>query len=211
MRIQGLYAITDPVLTPPPTLLHQVQQALEGGARIIQYRDKTSPAPLRLQLARQLRELTRTYQRLLIINDDIELCLDSDADGVHLGQEDTPLMEARQRLGRHRIIGATCHGSVTLAQQAMGQGAHYLAFGRFFPSLTKPDAKPAELEPLRDFLQSCPLPTVAIGGINLNNAAPLLEAGFSMLAVIQDVFDRPDIKDHCQRYQSLFIEKQEPS
>lgn len=202
--LRGLYAITDPHLTPPATLLHQVHSALRGGARIIQYRDKTSPLPLRLQMAQQLREITRNMGALLIINDDLTLCLECDADGVHLGQEDTPVAQARQQLGRNKIIGATCHGSETLANTAINQGANYLAFGRFFPSQTKPDALPADLDQLRPFLQTCPLPTVAIGGITLNNAAPLVDAGFTMLAVINDLFDRNDTEQHCQQYSSLF-------
>ncbi len=202
--LRGLYAITDPQLTPASTLLHQVQSALLGGARIIQYRDKTSPAPQRRQIAQQLRALTRDMGALLIINDDVDLCLECDADGVHLGQEDTPLTQARQQLGRGKIIGATCHGSEQLAIEAMDQGANYLAFGRFFPSQTKPDAKPADLEQLRAFIQACPLPTVAIGGITLNNAAALVEAGFSMLAVINDLFDREDTEQHCRQYHTLF-------
>ncbi|MBA53805.1 MAG: thiamine phosphate synthase [Pseudomonadales bacterium] len=202
--LRGLYAITDPALTPPHTLLYQVQSALRGGARVIQYRDKVSPAPLRLQMAQQLRDLTRTLGALLIINDDVALCLECDADGVHLGQDDTPVREARQQLGRNKIIGATCHGSEELARQAMDQGANYLAFGRFFPSRTKPDAKPADLESLRRFIGECPLPTVAIGGITLNNAGPLIEAGFSMLAVINDLFDRDDVEQHSQHYTALF-------
>lgn len=204
MSLTGLYVITDPQLTPSNSLLHQVHQAIKGGARIIQYRDKSSPAGLRLQLAQQLRALTLEYNRLLIINDDIELCLQCNADGVHLGQEDTPLEIARQQLGRGKIVGATCHGSIDLAHQAMDRGANYLAFGRFFPSQTKPDAQPAELAYLEEFIARCPLPTVAIGGITLNNAAPLLGAGFNMLAVIQDVFGQDDIELQCRHYQSLF-------
>lgn len=202
--LHGLYAITDPVLTPPVTLLHQAQLALRGGARIVQYRDKHSPPAQRLHQARQLRELTRVMGALLIINDDVNLCLAVDADGVHLGREDTDLIQARQQLGRSKIIGATCHGSEELAIQALDQGANYLAFGRFFPSRTKPDALPADLDKLRSFLSRCPVPTVAIGGITLNNAAPLLEAGFSMLAVINDLFDRDDTEQQCRHYSTLF-------
>lgn len=202
--LRGLYAITDPNLTPPATLLHQVQAALRGGVRIIQYRDKASPAPLRLHTAQQLREITRNMGALLIINDDLNLCLECDADGVHLGQEDTPVSLARQQLGRNKIIGATCHGSEALANTAIDQGANYLAFGRFFASRTKPDALPADLETLKPFLQRCPLPTVAIGGITLNNAAPLVDAGFTMLAVINDLFDRSDTEQRCQQYRALF-------
>lgn len=202
--LRGLYAITDPVLTPPATLLHQAQSALRGGARILQYRDKHSPPAQRQHQASQLRELTRAMGALLIINDDVNLCLAVDADGVHLGQEDTNLIQARQQLGRSKIIGATCHGSEELAVQALDQGANYLAFGRFFPSRTKPDALPADLDSLRPFLSRCPVPTVAIGGITLNNATPLLEAGFSMLAVINDLFDRDDTEQQSQHYSTLF-------
>jgi len=202
--LRGLYAITDPLLTPTHSLLHQVQQALRGGARIIQYRDKTSPASQRLQSAGQLRELTRAHGALLIINDDLDLCLEVNADGVHLGQEDTSLIQARQQLGRNKIIGATCHGSEELARKALDEGANYLAFGRFFPSRTKPDALPADLSSLRPFLTRCPVPTVAIGGITLNNAPQLVDAGFSMLAVINDLFDRNDTEHHCQQYAALF-------
>ncbi|AUM13918.1 thiamine phosphate synthase [Ketobacter alkanivorans] len=202
--LRGLYAITDPLLTPTHSLLHQVQQALLGGARIIQYRDKTSPVSQRLQSAGQLRELTRAHGALLIINDDLDLCLEVNADGVHLGQEDTSLIQARQQLGRNKIIGATCHGSEELARKALDEGANYLAFGRFFPSRTKPDALPADLNSLRPFLTRCPVPTVAIGGITLNNAPQLVDAGFSMLAVINDLFDRNDTEHHCQQYAALF-------
>ena len=203
-RLKGLYAITDPVLTPPDTMPQQVEAALRGGARIIQLRDKSSDQDLRLHLARQLRNLTREHGALLIINDDVALCRACGADGVHLGQDDTDLVKARNWLGEGFIIGATCHGSVQLARQALAEGADYLAFGRFFPSATKPDAPPADLTPIREFLAGCPVPTVAIGGITLNNAAPLVEAGFTMLAVVQDVFGQPDIEDQCRRFSDLF-------
>lgn len=202
--LRGLYAITDPVLTPPPSLLAQVEAALRGGARIIQLRDKSVDATQRLALARPLRELTRHHEALLIINDDVEVCLQVGADGVHLGQEDTALASARQRLGPDFIIGATCHGSVELARQALDQGADYVAFGRFFPSRTKPDAPPASLAEVGAFIRDCPVPAVAIGGITLNNAAPLIEAGFAMVAVVNDVFGHPDIEGQCRRFSALF-------
>ncbi|HVL02239.1 MAG TPA: thiamine phosphate synthase [Dongiaceae bacterium] len=203
-KLHGLYAITDPKLTPPDSLVQQVDAALTGGARIIQLRDKSSDQALRLQLARQLRELTARHDALLIINDDAELCRAVEADGVHLGQDDMTLPEARELLGASVIIGATCHGSLALAEKAVREGADYLAFGRFFPSSTKPDAPPADLMAIGDFVRRCPLPTVAIGGITLNNAGPLLEAGFAMLAVVNDVFGRADIEAQCRRYRQLF-------
>ncbi len=202
--LRGLYAITDPKLTPPDTMLQQVQAALAGGARIIQLRDKSRDSALRLRLAQQLRELTAQHDALLIINDDAELCRAVQADGVHLGQDDMTLPQARDLLGADCIIGATCHGSVTLAEQALADGADYLAFGRFFPSSTKPDAPPADLAAIGEFVRACPVPTVAIGGITLNNAAPLLAAGFAMLAVVNDVFGVPDIETRCRQFSTLF-------
>jgi len=202
--LHGLYAITDNHLTPPNTLLDQVAAALRGGAQIIQFRDKISPPAVKQKLAQDLRALTRAYGASLIINDDVTLAAQINADGVHLGQQDTQIDEARWVLGTNAIIGATCHGDIALAQNAVDAGANYLAFGRFFPSNTKPGAPLAQLDLIAEFIQQCPLPSVAIGGITLNNAQPLLDAGFAMLAVVQDVFDRPNIEEHCQHYQLLF-------
>ncbi len=202
--LSGLYAITDSRLTPPEQIKAQVQAALEAGVKIIQYREKQLPFTTQEKIARQLKQLTATYNALLIINDNVDLCLAVDADGVHLGQEDLTIEQAREKLGSHCLIGATCHGSVDLAAQAQSAGADYLAFGRFYPSSTKPDAKPAELAVISAYIQHCPLPCVAIGGITLNNAAPLIEAGFDMVAVVHDIFSQDNILDHCQRYQTLF-------
>lgn len=207
-KLRGLYAITDPKLTPPDTLASQVEAALSGGASIIQLRDKSTDPAQRLHLAQQLRQLTAEHDALLIINDDAALCRAVGADGVHLGQEDMALPAARDLLGPDLIIGATCHGSLALAEKAMQEGADYLAFGRFFPSSTKPDAPPADLASIGGFIRQCPLPTVAIGGITLNNAGPLREAGFAMLAVVNDVFGRADIEAQCRRYQALFARNQ---
>lgn len=202
--LHGLYVITDPQLTPPHSLQAQVEAALRGGARIVQLRDKSADAALRLQMARQLRGLTQRHGALLIINDDARLCLESGADGVHLGQDDLSLAQARSLLGPAAIIGITCHGSLALAEQALADGADYLAFGRFFPSQTKPDAPLATLADVATFIRRCPVPAVAIGGITLNNAAPLIETGFAMLAVVNDVFAHQDIEGQCRRFSRLF-------
>lgn len=206
--LQGLYVITDPMLTPPPLLLKKVAAALEGGARIVQYRDKSKDGARRLAEARELRVLCRQHGALLIINDDVELALASEADGVHVGLEDTPVQEARLRLGAGKILGATCHGDPRLAERAIDEGADYVAFGRFFVSGTKPEAPPARLEGVAPHLLGLGRPAVAIGGITLAQAAPLVEAGFAMLAVIGDVFSRDsaEIAVHCRAYARLFAE-----
>ncbi|RDE18019.1 thiamine phosphate synthase [Motiliproteus coralliicola] len=201
---QGLYAITDSTLTPDSTLLDQVEQALRGGAMIVQYRDKSDQADKRLRQATELAQLCRRYQRPLLINDDVQLALDSGADGVHLGQTDGSLEQARQRLGNDAIIGITCHDSLELAQQAQQGGADYVAFGAFFSSATKPDARPAPMSLLTEAKQQLSVPVVAIGGINRDNAGQLIEQGADMIAVIGDLFGHPDVQASAQVLSACF-------
>lgn len=183
----GLYAITDSKLLPEDKLLPAVEAALRGGAVLVQYRDKSSSASTRLSQARNLVAACRNAGVPLIINDDPELAQRVGANGVHLGQGDSSLVEARQRLGDGAIIGATCHGNLALAAIATGEGADYLAFGRFFGSTTKPDAPPAELSVLAKARQY-QRPLTAIGGITTRNGGTLIQAGADMLAVVGDLF-----------------------
>lgn len=202
--LQGLYAITDAKLTPPATMLDQVEAALRGGAQIIQYRDKSDDCAKRLEQAGQLAALCRDYQRLLLINDDPELAKAVAADGVHLGQGDGSLQHARELLGPGAVIGITCHDSLELALQAQRQGADYVAFGAFFPSSSKPQAHPAPLSLLSEAHQQLKLPVVAIGGISMDNAGQLINAGADMIAVIQSLFAAPDIEQQAQGFNNLF-------
>jgi thiamine-phosphate pyrophosphorylase len=203
-RLHGLYAITDPELATQQGLSAQVEAALEGGARIIQYRDKSDDQPRRLAEAGQLRRLTERHQALLIVNDDVELAYQTGADGVHLGRSDMTLTAARQRLGATAIIGVSCYNRLELALQAAQAGADYIAFGRFFPSRTKPGAVQAEPELLHQARQRLALPLVAIGGITPENGRQLIQAGADMLAVIHAVFGHPDIRQACTRFQAIF-------
>jgi thiamine-phosphate pyrophosphorylase len=200
-----LYLITDSHLLAG-RLLPAVEQALMGGAKLIQYRDKSNNPQQRFTEAQQLKQLCQHYNVPLIINDDIELAVQLEV-GVHLGQQDGSIAVARQRLGKEAIIGATCHNSRTFAQQAAQEGASYLAFGAFYPSSTKPLAQAAELHTLTQAKQLFNLPIVAIGGITLDNAAPVIAAGADYVAVISDIFALP-VEKICQRTQSfsqLFI------
>ena len=135
----GLYAITDGHLTPGDTLIAAVEAVLEGGAVLVQYREKHLPAAEQLRQASALQSACSNAGVPLLINDNIELALRVQAAGVHLGQGDTALIDARRLLGEQAIIGITCHADLALAQAACEQGASYLAFGRFYPSTTKPD------------------------------------------------------------------------
>ena len=208
MRLQGLYAITDNLLTPSPYLIERTEQALQGGVRILQYRDKTADKQKRRDEALALKALCAQYQCTFIINDDVELCMEVNADGVHLGVSDTNIHTARQQLGNNVIIGATCHGSLDLAHKAVTDGADYVAFGRFYSSTTKPNAEAADLSSIRRGLAKLDVPAVAIGGITLNKAEVLLEAGFSMLAVIEDIFKpvsiTSNITSRCKAYNDAF-------
>jgi thiamine-phosphate pyrophosphorylase len=201
-QLRGLYAITDESLIPASGFAAAVQQCLEGGVRIIQYRDKSADAHKRVQQAQQLRALCRAHQALLIINDDIELAAAVAADGVHLGRDDDAIRHARHALGAHAIIGASCYNQFALAQQAVAAGANYIAFGAFFPSPTKPQALRANLELLAQ-ARTLGVPVCAIGGITLENAGTLIEAGADMLAVISALFDGEDIARRSADFNAL--------
>ncbi len=204
--IKGLYAIT-PDEADTELLLRKVRQALRGGARVLQYRNKSADANLRLTQARELRALTRQFSALLIVNDDVQLARDVDADGVHLGRADTALGAARSILGAHKIIGVSCYNRLSLAKAAIAEGADYVAFGAFFPSATKPDAVKADLELLRQAHAELGAPIVAIGGITAQNGAALAEAGADALAVITALFEARNIEAAAQDFENLFIRK----
>lgn len=201
--LRGLYAITDPHLLPGDRLLPACADALAGGARMLQYRDKPADTATRHQRARALRALTRDHGALLIINDDPQLAADCGADGVHIGQSDGGIARARALLGAGAVIGVTCHASLDLARQAQADGADYVAFGRFFPSQTKPHAPQADISVLHA-ARALALPRVAIGGVNADNAPALIDAGADILAVIHALFGAADIRAAARQLAELF-------
>lgn len=201
--LRGLYVITDEKLIPQNKFRESVEQALLGGARIIQYRDKSTDKTKRLRQATELKQLCEKYQAILIINDDVGLALNVQADGVHIGKHDTTLAETRQHVG-DKIIGVSCYNQFDLALAAEKNGADYIAFGSFFTSSTKPDAAQADMALLTQARQLLTIPVCSIGGITLGNAASLIQAGTDMVAVISDVFSAKDIKEHCEKLSALF-------
>lgn len=203
--LHGLYAITDPLLCGA-AIIERVAAALDGGARVIQYRDKSADDQRRLAEASALACLCRQRQALFIVNDDIELAAAAAANGVHLGRDDGLISAARARLGDQAIIGVSCYAELDRAQQAKDQGADYLAFGRFFPSHSKPDASPAEPQLLSQARRRFTLPLVAIGGVTPENGRLLIQAGADLLAVIQAVFGQADVAAACRAFQPLFKE-----
>jgi thiamine-phosphate pyrophosphorylase len=204
MPLKGLYAITDRQLASDGDVSRQVEQALAGGARLVQYRDKREDRERRQREARSLLQLCRSYSAPLIINDDLELAAAVAADGVHLGKDDPTISLARERLGPQAIIGVSCYNNLDLALEAQAQGADYVAFGRFFSSNTKPLAVQADVQLLRRARPLLQIPIVAIGGITPENGGPLVAAGADMLAVIHGLFGQPDIRTACQRFTTLF-------
>ena len=205
-RIKGLYAIT-PSEPDTAELLRKVQLALQGGVQVLQYRNKTADDVLRRKQASALRDLTHEFSVPLIINDDVMLAQQVDADGVHLGNADGSVATARARLGSSKLIGVSCYNCLTLAHEAVQQGANYVAFGSFFASTVKPDAPQATLELLMQARREIALPLVAIGGINLQNGAALRQAGADALAVISALFDATDITTAAQKFSKLFAPK----
>ena len=200
---RGLYAVTDSALTAPEDLAAQVGAAIAGGAVLVQYRDKVA-SPQHLEVARAILMVCRSRHVPLIINDDIALAATVGADGVHLGRDDATLTAARQQLGPDAIIGVSCYNDLARAFAAAEEGADYVAFGRFFPSPTKPHASRAEVALLQYAKQRLNIPITAIGGITANNGGALLEAGADLLAVIHGVFGQADVTAAAAAIAGLF-------
>ncbi len=206
-RLTGLYAITNSQMALEMDLTQQVERALKGGAKIVQYRDKTSDQSKRLAESRKLLDLCRRHSALLIINDDVELAASIVADGVHLGRDDSDINSTRAVLGQSAIIGVSCYNRLELAIAAQDAGADYVAFGRFFPSNTKPQAVQAEIELLTQAKQALHIPIVAIGGITPENGASLIDAGADMLAVIHGLFGQKDVRAAAEQFNQQFVQK----
>ena len=194
MKLRGLYAIT------PETgdLAHKLRLALEGGIALVQYRSKARDRAQAVEMV----SMARDYGVPVIINDDVELALELDAAGAHLGRDDGDLRSARKRLGP-RILGASCYNDLDRARAAVQAGADYIAFGSVFASPTKPAAVRAPLS-LFGEARALGVPLAAIGGITLENAPQLIAAGADLLAVITDLFDAPDIRARARAYGKLF-------
>ena len=202
-RISGLYAVT-PDLADTGVLLEKVDDALRGGARIVQYRSKSSDVVLQRSQAVAIAGLCRKRSALFIVNDSVELAREAGADGVHLGREDGQVARAKATLGAGKLVGVSCYNEIGLARAAVAEGADYVAFGSFFSSLTKPAAIRADVQLLRAAATEIALPIVAIGGIDVDNAAGLIDAGADAVAVIGALFDSPHVENQARRFVELF-------
>ncbi len=202
-KIHGLYAIT-PDLSNTSELLNKARQVLEGGVQLVQYRNKSADDALRREQAGLLLQLCKEYGVPLIINDHIELAAVLDADGVHVGRADGSIGDARRRLGQNKIVGASCYDSLNLALRAEESGADYIAFGAFFPSLTKTDTVPVSPHLIEQAKQKITIQVVGIGGICLANAATVIQSGCDAIAVCNDLFATENAKAQAKQYAHLF-------
>jgi thiamine-phosphate pyrophosphorylase len=202
-NIKGLYAVT-PDERDTELLCKQVEAALQGGAALVQYRNKAADATLRLRQASALLALCRSYKVPLVINDHLDLCAQIDADGLHLGVTDCNLGAARRLLGDDKIIGASCYNQLDLAIKAEQAGASYVAFGACFGSDTKPNATHAPLSLFTEAKQKITIPLVAIGGITLENAPQVIASGASAIAIVSALFSTADITQASQQFAQLF-------
>ncbi|HIS69741.1 MAG TPA: thiamine phosphate synthase [Candidatus Gallacutalibacter stercoravium] len=187
-----LYAVTDSSWLKGGTLEEAVRQAVSGGATCVQLREKHLPPQQLEELARRVKQVTDAYGVPLIINDSVSIARAVDAAGVHIGQEDCSVQEARRILGPDKVIGVSAR-SVQQAQLAQSQGANYLGVGAVFGTTTKADAKPLSRQMLREITQSVTIPAVAIGGINECNVKELACCGIAGVAVVSALFAQPDI------------------
>jgi len=201
--LRGLYAVT-PEEPDTGRLLARAQAVLAGRPALLQYRNKGADAGLRREQAQALRDACRVAGVPFIVNDDLALALEIDADGAHLGREDGPPAEARAALGAQRILGLTCYADWSRATEGAAVGADYIAFGAMFPSMTKPHAPPAPFALIGCAQRELGLPVAAIGGITLERAPQVIAAGADLLAVVGDVFGATDPAARALAYGALF-------
>jgi thiamine-phosphate pyrophosphorylase len=201
--VRGLYAVT-PDICETRRLVDLTRAALDGGVRLVQYRNKTAPEAQRLEQAMELKRLCGARNAALVINDHVDLAVAVDAAGVHLGKEDGLARDARRVIGPDKLIGVSCYDSLQRAQAAVADGADYVAFGSFFSSSVKPGAVRAPLELIARAKAMLGVPVVGIGGINHENAPALVAAGIDAVAVISALFGAADVAAAARRFTALF-------
>jgi thiamine-phosphate pyrophosphorylase len=201
--MKGLYLVT-PDWDDTQKLLDITEAGLRGGAALLQYRHKTASAPLRKEQATQLQALCRRYGRPFIINDFVDLAIELDADGVHVGGTDTAVAQVRAAVGPQKIVGASCYGSMDLARAAHQAGASYIAFGGFYPSRVKKYEVSTSPEIVAQAKAEIPVPNVVIGGMTLENSEPLVVRGADMVAVISSVYMSAEPEAAARALSDLF-------
>jgi len=200
MKDFRLYAITGEEFHKGRELLEVMEAAILGGADIIQLRDKKSSKRDVLTKARALRELTKKHDVLFIVNDHIDVALAVDADGIHLGQDDLPLSEARKIMGPNKIIGISTH-AIEEAREAEKNGADYIGVGPVFPTKSKEDVvAPVTTAYVQEVAREITIPFVAIGGIKLHNVDQVLAAGATRICAVSEIVGADDIIKTCETF-----------
>lgn len=202
-KLKGLYVITDENLTPYDKVFDMVEKALKGGASIVQLRDKNNSDDFLLSIAKDLKSLCHKYDAFFIVNDRLELTLKSDADGIHVGEEDIDITDIRKIL-KDKIIGVSCYGDIERAILMERLSASYVAFGSFYPSPTKPKSKIVDKSVITQAKRFLTIPVCVIGGINVERAKELVNLGADMVAIINDIWTAKDIEKRAKEYKELF-------
>ena len=201
--LNGLYVISDDILTPKETILSQIQESLDGGAKIVQLRNKISKDEEIKELILDLQKLCRKYNALFVLNDRVELAIKLQCDGLHIGKSDHHRVdEIRKEF--NGTLGISCYGDLDLAKTMEKKGADYVAFGAFFNSHTKPNALLAKKDIISKARKELTLPICTIGGITSYNAQELINEGCHMVAVISDIWKSDNIKQKCEEYNKIF-------
>lgn len=201
--MKGLYLVT-PDWDDTQKLLDVTEAGLRGGAALVQYRHKTASAELRKEQAARLQALCRRYGKPFIVNDFVDLCMELDADGIHVGGTDMAVAQVRAAVGPNKIVGASCYGSLQMAHDAHRAGASYVAFGGFYPSRVKKYEVSTPPAIVKQAKSAIPLPNVVIGGMTHENAAPLVALGTDMVAAISSVYLADDPETAARRFTQLF-------
>jgi thiamine-phosphate pyrophosphorylase len=203
--LHGLYAVT-PDEGDTQALVEKVSAAVRGGARVVQYRNKVASPGLRAEQALALKHACDAHGALLIVNDHAELAREIDAAGVHIGADDGDITAARAIVGKDKLVGVSCYKKLELGREAEARGADYVAFGSFFLSSVKPSATRAPLDLLRDAKRTLRVPVVAIGGITIDNAPALIDAGADAVAVITALFGATDVAGAARAFSALYAD-----
>ncbi len=199
-----LYAVTDRRWLDGSSLAEAVEESLKGGVTILQLREKELDNESFLAEALKIKEVCRKYKVPFIVNDNVDVAAKSDADGIHVGQEDAAVSDVRKRVGADKIIGVSAQ-TVEQAVLAESQGADYLGVGAVFKTGSKTDAEDVTLKTLRDICDAVSIPVVAIGGITEDNLSLLSGSGISGIAVISAIYAKPDIQKTSERLKEAVL------
>ena len=204
-KLNGLYIITDDILTPSHSIIEQVEKAILGGAKIVQLRDKMSSDEVIRKKALELQSLCEKYNAIFVLNDKVELAIELGLSGLHIGKSDYHRIE-EIRKNFSGYLGVSCYGDVAFAKEMQKLGIDYVAFGPFFTSPTKPNSNVVDLEVLTKAQEELDIPVCAIGGLNNDNIADIMKHKPDMIALISDIWKSDNIQDKAKIFASLYEE-----